>query len=340
MKIQKDDLVLVTGGSGMIGSALIWALNQRGIHRIWVSDFLGSDERFKNLLPLVFEDYIEADDLLEKIERNSPELSQIRYIFHLGACSSTTETDFRYLICNNYNYTKKLATWACAQKNVRFVYASSAATYGNGEQGGMEDAEESLQALRPLNMYGYSKHLFDLWAQKKGLLSQIVGLKYFNIFGPNEYHKQDMRSVVHKAFTQIQEHGYIELFKSYHPNYKDGEQQRDFLYVKDAVQMTIHLAETEQAAGIFNLGSGIASTWIELVTPIFEALQRPTSIRFMDMPAAIRAKYQYFTQANISKLRATQYQQPVTTLKSAVFDYVKNYLMTGVHLGDEINIVN
>lgn len=335
MKINKDDLVLVTGGAGFIGSALVWALNQRGLDRVWISDYLGTDERFKNLVPLAFEDYLAADDLLQLIANKDPRLAEVRYVFHLGACSSTTEQDSAYLMRNNYEYTKTLATWACNEPGVRFVYASSAATYGDGTQG-MDDQVTPLQSLKPLNKYGYSKHLFDTWAQKKGLFPQIVGLKYFNVFGPNEYHKVGMRSMVHKAFEQIQAQGHIELFKSYHPDYADGEQKRDFLYVKDAVNMTLHLAECPTAGGLYNLGSGQAHSWLELANAIFQAMELPPSIRFVDMPESLRAHYQYYTQASLDKLRATGYTQPITPLASAVFDYVQHYLIPNRHLGEAV----
>lgn len=238
--------VLVTGGAGFIGSALIWALNQRGVDDILVADFLGNDDKFLNLVPLRFADYLEADHLLAALGGREPRLRGVRWVFHLGACSATTERDARYLLQNNYEYTKALAAWSLKNKS-RFVYASSAATYGDGAQG-MDDQDPALGRLRPLNPYGYSKHIFDLHAQREGFLDRVVGLKYFNVFGPNEGHKGDMRSVVHKAFHQIQADGRVQLFKSRHPDYPDGGQKRDFLYVKDAVAMTLHLAGTRAPA--------------------------------------------------------------------------------------------
>jgi ADP-L-glycero-D-manno-heptose 6-epimerase len=198
----------------------------------------------------------------------------------------------------------------------------------------MADTDENLNRLRPLNMYGYSKHLFDLYAQREGWLGRIVGLKYFNVFGPNEAHKGDMRSVVHKAFGQIQATGKVSLFKSHRPDYRDGEQQRDFLYVKDAVEMTLHFAEAGQAVGgLYNLGSGEANTWRTLAEAIFAALGRKPEIEFVDMPVTIREKYQYFTRADISKLRDSGYARPVTPLAAAVRDYVQNYLARDRRLG-------
>jgi ADP-L-glycero-D-manno-heptose 6-epimerase len=223
-----------------------------------------------------------------------------------------------------------LAEWAI-EGGRRFVYASSAATYGDGSAG-MSDAEQDLNRFRPLNMYGYSKHLFDIYASRHGWLDRIVGLKYFNVFGPNEAHKGEMRSVVHKAFGQIRETGRVKLFKSEHPDYRDGEQKRDFFYVKDAVDATLHLAFNPKAAGLFNLGSGRASTWIELVTPIFRELGMPVNIEFIDLPAALREKYQYYTCADISRLLAAGWRGPRFSLEEAVRDYVGRYLIPQVSL--------
>jgi ADP-L-glycero-D-manno-heptose 6-epimerase len=326
--------ILVTGGAGFIGSALIWDLNQRGVDDILVADFLGTDEKWRNLSPLRFNDYLEADELLQRVEADDPALSDIELVFHLGACSSTTERDAAYLIRNNFEYTKKLARWALAH-DARFVYASSAATYGDGAAG-MSDLEPNLQVFRPLNMYGYSKHLFDLYAARHGFLDGIVGLKYFNVFGPNEDHKGDMRSLVHKAYGQIIATGALQLFKSHHPNYRDGEQQRDFLYVKDAVNVTIELAETATAGGLFNVGSGTARTWLELAHAIFDALDRDPKIEFIDMPEGLRQKYQYFTQADLTKLRGYCKDVPLMPLEKAVADYVQGYLVPGRRLGDEL----
>ena len=326
----EEGKILVTGGAGFIGSALIWSLNRAGLQNILVCDQLGEDDKWRNLAPLQFDDYISSAKLIEYVEADSPALREIQWVFHLGACSATTELDAGYLMENNYRYTKTLCDWALP-RNARFVYASSAATYGDGANG-MRDDEANIESLRPLNAYGYSKQIFDCHAKHRALFSRIAGLKYFNVFGPNEWHKGDMRSLVNKAYEQVLESGKIHLFKSYQPKFKDGEQQRDFLYVKDAVDMTIHLAVTRGANGLFNLGSGEARTWIDLANAVFAALCRPTQIEFIDMPEAIRDKYQYFTQANIEKLKATGYQGPKFTLEQAVADYVQNYLVPHRHL--------
>ncbi len=324
--------VLVTGAGGFIGSALVHALNERGLSQIVVSDFLAEDEKWRNLAPLDFEDYIPADKLLENLARDPDFHGKFAACFHLGACSSTTVTDSRYVLENNYAYTKTLCRWALAA-GTRFVYASSAATYGDGSAG-MDDKTENLHAYRPLNLYGYSKHLFDLYAQKEEILGEIVGLKYFNVFGPNEYHKEDMRSLVCKAYEQITATGKIRLFKSYKPDYPDGGQKRDFVYVKDAVAMTLHLAETESAGGLYNIGAGVARTWVDLANALFAALGIPPEIEFIEMPESIRHQYQYYTCADIGKLRATGYAAPTTALEDAVKDYAVNYLKTGARLGE------
>jgi ADP-L-glycero-D-manno-heptose 6-epimerase len=322
--------ILVTGAAGLIGSAVVWALNHRGHDRIIAVDRLDTSEKWRNLAPLRFDDYLEAEALPQKIELGL--LNDVRAIVHLGACSSTTEKDGRYLIENNFNYTKMLAEWSL-ERGIRFAYASSAATYGALE-GRLSEADD-IRSLRPLNMYGYSKQLFDVHASTRGYLNRIVGLKYFNVFGPNEDHKGDMRSVVNKAFRQIMESGRVRLFKSYRPEFADGEQRRDFLYVKDAVQMTLHLVDSPSANGLFNIGSGESHTWRELVGGVFQALDRPVHIEFIEMPAELRAKYQYSTEASIDRLRDTGYSAPITPLGEAVRDYVTGYLVPNRRLGDE-----
>ena len=327
-----DARVLVTGGAGFIGSALVWALNQRGCENIVVCDILGTNEKWRNLTPLRFADYVEAEALLPRLQSGG--LGKFDLVLHLGACSATTEKDATYLIKNNYEITRDLAHWSLANK-ARFVYASSAATYGDGSAG-MEDDDSRLDTLRPLNMYGYSKHLFDLHAKRAGILNKIVGLKYFNVFGPNEDHKGDMRSLVHKSFAQVQNEGVIRLFKSYRKEFQNGEQKRDFLYIKDCVAMTLHLAATSKANGLFNIGSGHARTWIDLSNAVFAALKKKPVIKFIEMPETIRDKYQYFTQANLLRLRGAGYAAPVTSLENAVFDYVRRYLVLDKRLDPSV----
>jgi ADP-L-glycero-D-manno-heptose 6-epimerase len=324
--------ILVTGGAGLIGSALIWELNRRGYTNILVSDLLRDDEKWKNLTALEFADYLEGDDLARRISEAPDQFYDIRTIFHLGACSSTTETNAGYLIRNNFEFTKQLAHFALDGER-RFVYASSAATYGALEH----DLSETrpLASLRPLNMYGYSKHLFDCYAQRAGFLDQITGLKYFNVYGPNEDHKGNMRSVVHKSFQQIRDTGRMSLFKSYRAEFPDGCQQRDFLYVKDAVAVTVELAESVDGGGLFNVGSGQAHTWLDLAHAIFAALGQDPAIDFIEMPETLRHKYQYFTCADLTKLRGSGIRTAFHDLNSAVSDYIQQYLLPGRKLGDE-----
>ncbi len=323
-------MIVVTGGAGFIGSALVHALNERGIRDILVVDELGTSSKWKNLRGLSFADYLEKDDFLERVlDDQAPE--SVEAILHMGACSSTTEMDASYLIRNNFEYTRQLALWA-EDAGIRFIYASSAATYGDGARG-FDDDEEEIDRLRPLNPYGYSKQLFDLWARQEGLLDKIVGLKYFNVFGPNEYHKGDMRSFVLKGFEQIKASGKVSLFKSHHPSYGDGEYIRDFIYIKDAVKMTLFFLDHQEICGLFNVGTGQGRTWNDYVHAIFAALGVKCVIEYIEMPPSIRPQYQYFSQARMDKLRTAGYGNATVPLEEAVTDYVVNYLEKGEYLG-------
>jgi ADP-L-glycero-D-manno-heptose 6-epimerase len=319
--------IIVTGGAGFIGSALCWQLNQLGETDILIVDRLDSSDKWKNLAPLKFADYLDADDFIANLEQHN----KAEIILHLGACSATTERDSNFMMRNNYEFTKMLANWSVSNGK-RFIYASSAATYGDGEQG-MEDGTENLAKLRPLNVYGYSKHLFDLYAHRNGLFKEIVGLKYFNVFGPNENHKEDMRSLVNKAFAQIRDTGKLQLFKSAHPDYEDGEFGRDFVYVKDVTEMTLHFTENK-IGGLFNVGSGEMHTWNELAKAIFKALDLPPEIEFVEMPAHLRDRYQYHTRADITRVREAGFDKVLMPLNESVADYVQNYLIPDKFLGD------
>jgi len=322
-------MIIVTGGAGFIGSTLIAALNKRQITDILVVDELGTDQKWKNLRNLSFADYVEKDDFLEMVIEDKLN-SSVESVFHLGACSDTTETNASFLIKNNYEYSKLLAQWA-TDADIRFIYASSAATYGDGSVG-FSDELEKIENLRPLNMYGYSKYLFDLWARRAGLLKKIVGLKYFNVFGPNEYHKADMRSFVIKAFEQITSAGKVRLFKSYKPEYADGEQLRDFIYVKDVVDMTLFFYDNPQISGLFNIGTGKARSWNDLVKAVFAAMDKKPNIEYIEMPESIRNQYQYYTCADTTNLRKAGYDKETTPLEDAIKDYVQNYLQKDRYL--------
>jgi len=317
-------MIVVTGGAGFIGSVLVWKLNSLGRKDIIIVDRLGKDEKWKNLNGLEYADIFHKDEFYDLILEDSFPYA-VESVVHLGACSSTTEKDADYLLFNNFKYSQAVAKFAL-EKDARFVYASSAATYGNGANGYADD-ENSIEQLRPLNMYGYSKQLFDLWIKKNNLLNKVVGLKYFNVYGPNEYHKGEMRSVVHKAFEQALSTGKVKLFKSYNSNYKDGQQMRDFIYVKDAVEMTLFFLEHKNVNGLFNIGTGKARTWNDLVAALFNALEMPVNIEYIDMPGYLRNKYQYFTEAKISKIKNFGYSNKINSLEEGVEDYVKNYLL-------------
>ncbi len=325
-------VTVVTGGAGLIGSAVIWGINNQNLDNVWLIDQWEDDSlKKRNLEYLGFRRNLGVDEFRELIRRNDPELTDVRTVIHLGACSSTTETDEDYLRDNNFLYTKELCEWSLGN-SARFVYASSAATYGDGTSG-MDDRDEDLEKFQPLNLYGWSKHKFDLLARDEGWFESITGLKYFNVYGPNEEHKGDMRSVVSKAYEQIAKTGRMTLFKSHRPEYRDGEQKRDFLYVKDAVRMTLWLAENEQATGLFNLGNGTARTWLDLGNSIFSALGQKSNVDFIDMPEILRDKYQYFTEATIDKLRSCGYRDNQFSLEEAVSDYVTGYLVPDRRLG-------
>jgi ADP-L-glycero-D-manno-heptose 6-epimerase len=324
-----DGRVLVTGGAGFIGSALVWALNLQGFDKILIADRLGRTDKWRNLSPLRFDDYIEADGLLGSLGS----LADVSAVFHMGACSSTTETDASFLMRNNTAFSRTLAEWA-AGRGIRFLYASSAATYGNREGTLREDVP--VAQLRPLNAYAFSKHIFDAWATRSGLLTSATGLRFFNVFGPNEAHKGHMRSMVDRAYGQATTTGTVRLFKSYRAEFADGEQRRDFVYVKDAVAVALHLA-ARPAYGIFNVGSGCSHTWLELVEAVFGSLGQPAQVEFIDMPEALRARYQYNTCADLSRLRAAGYAEPMTSLASSVRDYVLEYLVPDRRLGDSAN---
>ena len=317
-------MIVLTGGAGFIGSCTLRQLNDMGYENILVVDNLGKSEKWKNLVGKNFIDYIHKEDFLKTICKDKNHFGKIDAVIHFGACSSTLCTDLEYLKKNNYNYSIKICKWALGRK-ARFIYASSAATYGDGKQG-FEDREDELEKLKPINSYGYSKHLFDLWLLNKKLFSKVVGLKFFNVFGPNEYHKGEMRSLVHKAFYQIGKTQKIRLFKSHREEYEHGEQKRDFVYVKDCTKIIYDLMTNPQVCGLFNLGSGKANSWNALAGAIFAAMGKREVIEYFDMPQKLVKSYQYFTQAPMEKLSMAPVKLEFTPLVEAIDDYIKNYL--------------
>ncbi len=322
-------MIIVTGGAGFIGSALVWHLNQAGVSDILIADDL-APEKDANLRGRSYTDYIHKDECLRRVKDNAFD-RPVKAILHMGACTSTTEMDVLYLQENNVTYSQTLIEYALAH-GVRMIYASSAATYGSGDEG-YDDAHELVPRLKPLNPYGQSKQDVDLWALQEGLLDRVAGLKFFNVFGPNEYHKGDMASMLFKAFHQIRDQGFVRLFRSHHKAYSDGEQKRDFVYVKDCVSVVGWLLEHPEVNGLYNVGTGRARTWNELVAAIFSALGKAPEIEYIDMPEELREQYQYFTEARMDKLRTAGYTPPFTSLENAAADYVQNYLSkTDPHL--------
>ena len=315
-------MIVVTGGAGFIGSSLVQNLNSRDLTDILIVDVRDHVEKEKNLQRLGYSRFLDRDDFMDQIQSRS--LQDVTAVFHLGACSSTTETDSAFLRKNNFEYTRDLAIFAL-ETGARFIYASSAATYGNGDQGYSDD-ESRLEKLRPLNLYGHSKHQFDLWARDQGWLNRIVGLKYFNVFGPNENHKEDMRSMVLKGYLQARESGRIRLFKSYRSEYEHGGQVRDFIYIKDAVAMTLFFYDHPEINGVFNVGTGQARDWNDLAHSIFSAMGRETQIEYIEMPGSLRDQYQYHTCAEIGKIQAAGFTQPIRSLEEGVKDYIQNHL--------------
>lgn len=317
-------MIIVTGGAGFIGSAFISKLNSEGIKDIIVVDNIASTGKWRNLVGKSFREYVHKDRFLDLLLEKKIS-GAIDGVVHLGACSSTTEANVDYLLQNNLTYSQKLAEY-CVTHGIRFIYASSAATYGDGANS-YEDNSQYLSTLRPLNPYGFSKHLFDLWGQRFGILHRMAGLKFFNVYGPNEYYKNEMSSVVWKAFNKIQEGGSFSLFKSHRPDYKDGEQKRDFVYVKDCCNVVWWLLNNPTVNGLYNVGSGRARTWNDLATAVFSAMKRPVKIEYIPMPEKLINQYQYFTEAPMKRLPEAGYQSPLYSLEDGIQDYVGNHLL-------------
>ncbi|NUN70642.1 MAG: ADP-glyceromanno-heptose 6-epimerase [Bacteroidetes bacterium] len=315
-------MIVVTGGAGFIGSAMLAKLNEHGETDVLVVDDMGTSDKWKNLVGKRFTDYVHKDAFIEMLLNER--LPKIEAIIHMGANSSTTERDVEHLMENNYRYTRILAEWS-VRKKARFIYASSGATYGDGALG-FSDADAVSPTLRPLNAYGYSKQIMDQWILQHDLQHKVAGIKFFNVFGPNEYHKGEMKSLICKAYYQIQEQGKIRLFKSYRPEYKHGEQVRDFVYIKDCTEVLWWLLNAPKVNGIFNLGTGKARSWNDLARSVFAALELSPNIEYIEMPEEIRGAYQYRTEASITKLQAAGCPVQFRPLEDSVSDYVRNYL--------------
>lgn len=319
-------MIIVTGGAGFIGSVVVSYLNSKGRDDIIIVDNLGTTEKWKNLVGKRYEEYIHKDRFLEELLEGS--FPKIDAIIHMGACSATTELDADYLYQNNTEYTMILADY-CLEENIRFIFASSAATYGDGSKGYSDDHLE-IHKYRPLNMYGYSKQLMDEIAIRTGLIDSICGLRFFNVYGPNEYHKNEMTSVIFNSYHQIKESGKVKLFKSYKEEYEDGEQKRDFIYVKDVAKIIWWLLKNPKVNGIYNIGTGTARSWNDLAKAVFSAMQQEPKIEYIEMPNHLQGKYQYFTEAETDKIVEAGWDEGFTSLEDGAKDYVQNYLMKGL----------
>jgi ADP-L-glycero-D-manno-heptose 6-epimerase len=324
-------MFIVTGGAGFIGSALVWGLNKRGQEGILIVDSVTDDEMEHNLAPLRYETIISGNRFRQKLAQGEYASGDVEAVFHMGAISSTTERDWHKFQDVNIDFSQEVIRW-CSDQGVRCVYASSGATYGDGAKGYSDD-HALFDQLRPLNLYGRSKLMVDVWARDAGYLNKVAGLRYFNVFGPNEWHKGNMRSVIAKQFDAVHAGQPIRLFKSYNSDYGDGDSVRDFVYVKDVVRATLFFLDSPDAVGIFNVGSGRARSWNDVARAVFEALATRPSIEYVDMPEALRAQYQYFTQAEIAKLKQAGFRDMFVGLEDAVADYVKNHLISHKHLG-------
>lgn len=322
-------MIVITGGMGFIGSVLLSKFNQNKIKHIIIVDEFDNTDKWKNLLKKKFIDLIDKYEFLEKL-KNKKFIKNIKTIIHLGACSNTTETDMNFLYNTNTKYSQDLLYY-CLENNIRFIYASSAAVYGNGKFG-FSDSNELTPLLEPLNKYGFSKWLFDNFLVQNNYSDLVAGLRFFNVFGPNEYHKGNMRSVIYNAYFEAINLNKIFLFKSNDFNIKDGEQKRDFIYVKDVVDIIFYFYENYKLNGIYNIGTGNAETFNSLANFVFQSINKKINIEYIEMNENIKNQYQNFTQADITKLRQTGYKKEFFDFKNAIDDYIKGYLITNSYL--------
>ena len=327
-------MILITGAAGFIGSAVACALNRQDRDDLILCDSFGGGEKWRNIPGLRYRAFIHRDRLFDFLAKN-PQARDISAVIHLGACSDTTEADMDYLLANNVDYSIELCRWALGH-GARFVYASSAAVYGDGGLG-FSDDDSLTPRLRPLNKYGFSKWMFDMWVLENGLAGRVAGLRYFNVFGPNEYHKAEMASVVFRAFPQAAREGKVRLFESHRAGVAHGEQARDFIYIDEAVDITLFVLDDGTANGIFNAGTGRAHTFNDLACGIFDGLETRPLIEYFPMPEDLRDRYQYFTRADMSRLHSAGYPGSEDRFRTCVARYVRDYLLPGRrHLADAV----
>lgn len=319
-------MILITGAAGFIGSALAYALNRQGRADLLLCDRFGKKEKWNNLIGLRYNCFIHRDDLFDFLWKD-PLAKEIKTVIHLGACADTTETDMDYLLEINVNYSIRLCRWSL-ENDVRFVYASSAAVYGDGGMG-FSDDDQLTPKLRPLNQYGFSKWMFDMWVLENKLSDRVAGLRYFNVFGPNEYHKDKMASVVFRSFPQAVKQGRVRLFESHRSDVPHGEQARDFIYIDEANEITLFVMNDPKVNGIFNAGTSRAHTFNELAQGIFDGLEQQPAVEYFPMPDEIRSRYQYFTQADMTRLRKAGFPEQQDKFKENIARYVKYYLLPG-----------
>ncbi len=323
-------MILITGAAGFIGSAVACALNRQGETDLLLCDRFRDTEKWKNLLGIKFKQFVHSDDLFDFL-KDTPQ--DIQGIVHLGACADTVESDMDYLFDNNADFSVKLCRWAL-ENDARFVYASSAAVYGDGVLG-FSDADELTPKLRPLNKYGFSKWMFDMWVLENGLVDKVAGLRYFNVFGPNEYHKERMASVVFHAYPQARENGKVRLFESHRPDVKHGEQSRDFIYIDEITDITLFVLNNRSANGIFNAGTGRAHSFNELAYGVFDGLDMEPVIEYFPMPEDLRERYQYYTCAEMTRLQQAGYPQQEDRFRQYVARYVRDYIKPGyLHMAE------